>query len=332
MKAVDQCPDMGINNEQEDTKRPLFPTLCAAKDSLWQGRCHDVAGKYESTFVAAASEKKKAELAETGQKMLPAPKLCNLEQRWGMRNFTPEAGGRPEDYVVTTAPRQLRSRRIPQPNRLQVKTLKMQEGKNAKEETVGETAGAKSLKLADRGAMDEFIVGPREGGHPPWEDDSPEGDTEDRGTYLADRMRNGERICRQWNAAWCTPDERDCPKHMRHCCSVVIMETGRVCGMYNHRACEHRWGPRGLQTGRRGRDRQHASRNMPRKQPPRQEATKADLSRTCKSWTSPWRRTTCRQQREQRSPTATPRGIRWGIAEFVPAPISRTGKSLKGSS
>jgi len=44
--------------------------------------------------------------------------------------FTPEAGECPSDYVVTTAARQLRSRRITQPNMLQVK-MKTQKGANS---------------------------------------------------------------------------------------------------------------------------------------------------------------------------------------------------------
>ena len=86
---------------------------------------------WASTFAAAASEKKQAELVETGQEVLSAPELRSLEQRWWMRyKFTPEAGECPSDYVVTTAARQLRSRRITQPNMLQVKTLHFRLSKN----------------------------------------------------------------------------------------------------------------------------------------------------------------------------------------------------------
>ena len=59
---------------------------------------------WASTFAAAASENKKAELVEAGQEVLSAPELRNLEQRWWMRyKFTPEAGECPSDYVVTAA-------------------------------------------------------------------------------------------------------------------------------------------------------------------------------------------------------------------------------------
>jgi hypothetical protein len=338
---------------------------------------------------------------------LSAPELRNLEQRWWMRyKFTPEAGECPSDYVVTTAARQLHSRRIMQPNLLQVKTLKTQKGSSTKRETVGETAGGKSLELVDREAMDEaelsenlenyilgmslwamsFAIAGNQAIDPlPTSPEGPESDSTDyvlvpwdvvekwvtraksnakrvprdmqmawvrnrteadvriwidefrlktsltlgkviKSTYiqtanawyyddkdvepqrgrtrrrspsdkprdrgrnqatgsggasgkgsggadrrrgdqrtdrnveLADQMRNGDRICREWNAGKCTPDEKDCPKRMKHCCSVLIKKNGRVCGLNNHRACEHKGksldDDKGGE-GRRGRDRRH---------------------------------------------------------------------------
>ena len=53
-------------------------------------------------------------------------------------------------------------------------------------------------------------------------------------------MRNGERICREWNLGKCTAKEADCPRRYRHCCSILTKENGRVCCMNNHRACERR--------------------------------------------------------------------------------------------
>lgn len=59
----------------------------------------------------------------------------------------------------------------------------------------------------------------------------------------ADMMRNGDRICREWNRGGCTDREADCPKRYKHCCSVVTKQNGRVCGMNNHRACDHKRQP-----------------------------------------------------------------------------------------
>ena len=81
------------------------------EETVWAGsrmvQTARVRMAWASTFAAAASERKKAELVETGQEVLSAPELRNLEQRWLMRyKVTPEAGECPSDYVVTTAVRQ----------------------------------------------------------------------------------------------------------------------------------------------------------------------------------------------------------------------------------
>ena len=96
---------------------------------------------------------------KTGQKVLSAPELRSLEQSWRMQyKLTPEAGETPSDHVVTTAARQLRSRRITRPNMLQVKTLKAQKEATTRRETVGETASGKSIEVVDKEAVEDGIL------------------------------------------------------------------------------------------------------------------------------------------------------------------------------
>ena len=40
----------------------------------------------------------------------------------------------------------------------------------------------------------------------------------------AAKMRNGEWLCKAWNAGQCSSKESDCPKKHRHLCSVVVKE------------------------------------------------------------------------------------------------------------
>ena len=77
-----------------------------------------------STFQAQLGGEKKQSSAESGQDVLPLTASRALEQRWFMcYGSTPEAGMCPSDWSVTGAARQLRSRRIVQPNLLQLKSL-----------------------------------------------------------------------------------------------------------------------------------------------------------------------------------------------------------------
>ena len=58
----------------------------------------------------------------------------------------------------------------------------------------------------------------------------------------ASRLRSGEALCTVWNAkpGGCS---EPCPRKKRHLCSVIQRGSGRVCGMYNHRACNHKQPP-----------------------------------------------------------------------------------------
>ena len=58
----------------------------------------------------------------------------------------------------------------------------------------------------------------------------------------ATKMWNGELLCKAWNAGHCSSKESDCKHKQRHLCSVIVKENGRVCGMHNHRAIEHKRG------------------------------------------------------------------------------------------
>lgn len=334
-----------------------------------------------STFQAQLSEEKKQEMVESGQDLLSSRELSTLEQRWFMRyKFKPEAGACPSDWVVTAAARQLRSRRIVQPNLLALKTLEAQKGAKERRDRLGEL-GNRSLELVDRTgdeqseatenvenyflgmelwvlafamagneALDTAPAAP-EGPESdstdyiavPWdvpekwltrartmvrkvprnlrlawlrnrveadiriwidnyrlqtsktlgkvikacfeqtasswyydeEDIPPSGSGRARGRPrskdsrsshgkkdkkrkgsgakpkgnekkqeekkrpISDTMRNGERICREWNLGRCRDKEADCPKRYKHVCNIMTKKNGRVCGMYNHRACEH---------------------------------------------------------------------------------------------
>ena len=53
-------------------------------------------------------------------------------------------------------------------------------------------------------------------------------------------MRNGDKLCAAWNAS-ATGCKEPCAKGNKHLCSILLKGNGRVCGMRNHRACNHRF-------------------------------------------------------------------------------------------
>ena len=110
---------------------------------------------WESTFQATQAEtKQKAAYEDASQDLLPEEDLFNLEQKWWKRykfNVDPERC--PSDYVVTTAARQLKSRRIVAPNFLTVKTLHQQKAHTKQRLQIG-SAGGKSLEIVEDGAAD----------------------------------------------------------------------------------------------------------------------------------------------------------------------------------
>ena len=110
---------------------------------------------WESTFQATQAETKKAAAYEdASQDLLPEEELSTLEQKWWRRyKFNPDPERCPSDYVVTTAARQLKSRRIVAPNFLTVKTLHQQKARTKQRLQIG-SAGGKSLEIVEEGAAD----------------------------------------------------------------------------------------------------------------------------------------------------------------------------------
>ena len=48
----------------------------------------------------------------------------------------------------------------------------------------------------------------------------------------ADTMKNGTKLCREWNRGHC---QEPCPHGFTHACNALL-KNGRVCGMRNHRS------------------------------------------------------------------------------------------------
>jgi hypothetical protein len=369
---------------------------------------------WESTFKATEAAAKKAAALDDDADLLPEGDLTALEKKWWLRyKFNPDQEQCPDDYVVTTAARQLKSRRIIQPDFLSVETLYQQKLRSKATFQIASTGG-KSIEIVDSNAaetprprrhnFDNYYLGvelwamawakagidavphpPEEPAHAgsdssdyvivPWEvvkkwldrahkqakkvpenirlewlenrveadiriwteefrlqtgktlgkiisqvytqtaaswyydvmdrtptksappgkpdrgrqrsssrhrgnsgsrndrrrrdRDSPERPRRPSQARKASRMRNGDRICKDWNDKNNGCSE-PCPKGQKHVCNIVtIASKNRVCGMANHRACNHKFKEEGKQRGRsrkrsRGRSRGR-SRNKRRR-------------------------------------------------------------------
>ena len=57
---------------------------------------------------------------------------------------------------------------------------------------------------------------------------------------FAAKLKDGTRLCPDWNSGGCS---EKCLKKFLHACSYIVKENGRVCGMRNHRACNHKAKP-----------------------------------------------------------------------------------------
>ena len=110
---------------------------------------------WESTFQATQAETRKSTAYDdVSQDLLPEDELFTLEQKWWKRyKFNADPERCPSDYVVTTAARQLKSRRIVAPNFLTVKTLHQQKARTKQRLQIG-SAGGKSLEIVEDGAAD----------------------------------------------------------------------------------------------------------------------------------------------------------------------------------
>ena len=114
------------------------------KNTAWEGsKIVQTAGvrmAWEGTFSVAEVERKKA---------------ASLEQQWWTRyKSLPDAEKCPSDYGVTTALRQLRSRRLVQPNMLAMETLHRQKLQRRVRHQLG-VAGGRSLELVEGEAIED---------------------------------------------------------------------------------------------------------------------------------------------------------------------------------